>query len=174
MNLRSQYIGESVGGSVGGILATLNVISGLSGVGLSSSQIVLLALASGLASGLVVASSRYLTLKAGADRDLIQKTGSIGTISPIKSSIAIYLAYLIGTMLLLSVYIFDLIFQLGLNNTFLYTILLAPVLFYLIGLYESQTLGLFNVNYGIETTLIGLISGSLSYIVGSMVRNQIK
>ena len=168
MDLQFQYVSEFVAGSVGGILSAITMITVLAGAGLPASLIIGLAVANGVANGVAAGSTKYLS----AQSDIYK--GVKVTHTPTQSAIATFLFYLFGTSISLSIYIADYIFGLNIKDRYIYSLIMIPILLYLIGAHHAQLLGRPIVYHGLEVLMIGVFSATVSYMIGSMIRNRMK
>ena len=168
MNLQFRYVSEFVAGSVGGLLSAIPMITVLSRTVLPADMIIKLTLANALATGVAGGSAKYLSSQA----DLYK--GVKMTHTPTQSATATFLFYFFGTLIGLSIYIIDALFGLNFENRYIYSMMMVPILLYLIGSHHAQILGRPSVYHGLEVLMIGVFSASITYIIGSMIRNRMK
>jgi VIT1/CCC1 family predicted Fe2+/Mn2+ transporter len=163
----SKYIAQVVYGATDGIVTTFAVIGGVYGAGLSPVIVIILGMSNVLADGFSMAASNYLSKKS--------ENGYAGNdgLSPIRSSLATFLAFVIVGLIPLLPFIYALFVYVDPNVQFGWSIAATAAAFILLGLLRGKVMKKRMLGTAIETLVVGGIAAVIAYGVGVALKGLV-
>jgi VIT1/CCC1 family predicted Fe2+/Mn2+ transporter len=169
INRFNKYVGQIVFGAIDGIVTTFAVVSATVGAGLGSGVIIVLGLANLLADGISMGVSAYLSDKSEHDRD--------GRHPPrhhsVKKGVATFGSFVVVGFVPVVIYVIDYILDLGLDNLFLISSVLAALAFAAIGWLKSFVTKEPKLLAVMETLTLGAIAAGVAYFIGNVLEQVI-
>jgi VIT1/CCC1 family predicted Fe2+/Mn2+ transporter len=157
-----KYLAEYVYGGMDGIVTTFAVVAGTIGLQLPLKTIITLAVANVVADGFGCASSRYMGARTEQDQGILS-----GNKSPLGASIATFTSFVIMGLIPAIVFIYCYYTSTALGKfPYEMTIIATAIALYSVGYAKGKILKKDPALSGLETFLVGGISGILAYNIG--------
>lgn len=162
------YLKEFVYGALDGTVTTFAIIAGSAGANLNAKIVLILGISNILADGFSMASSNYLSEKS--ERDKCRDEQSEGTkIKPFHHAFATFISFIVVGSIPLLPYLFNAIFDIWDDNTFLISCIFTSIAFVLIGQIRGRMTNKNEFFAGIETLMIGGVAATVAYAVGAFL-----
>lgn len=158
MKLYEQFLAEFIYGATDGIITTFSIVAGATGGELIQRVITILGISNVLSDGYSMGISRYLSSKAEIEQGLLKDKNAI------QSGVFTFISFvIIGIMPILPFFIYN-----G-NKAKTISLIIAIILFAMIGYIKGYILKQSVFNKSMETLFIGLSAALISYYVGIFV-----
>jgi predicted membrane protein (TIGR00267 family) len=166
---------EFVYGGMDGAVTTFAVVTGAAGANLSSRIILILGFANVLADGFSMAVGSYLSEKS--DQQLEASRGNAKESdhnAAIRASVATFLSFILVGFIPLSVYTFNYIFDLNLDNVLQISIVLTLISFAAIGYLRGVIAKTNHWRTTAESLGLGAAAAVISYVAGNVLESIIR
>jgi len=162
-------------GGMDGAVTTFAIVTGAAGANLGARVILILGLANVMADGFSMAVGAYLSEKADQQLEAKNKgQAHVANDSPLTSSIATFMSFILIGFVPLLIYIADYVFNLGLgDDALVYSIALTLVAFTSIGYLRGVITNIDRAKSAMETLGLGLAAALISYTVGNVLERII-
>ena len=160
-------------GAIDGTVTTFAVVAASFGANLDSSVVIILGLANLLADGISMGVSSYLSEKS--ERAMDVKNGKLHEhpIKPAKAGMATFGAFVVVGFVPVLIYVVDYMFDLGINNLFLWASILVALAFAAVGWLKSYVTDEPKPLAIMETLTLGAIAAGAAYLVGNVLEQII-
>lgn len=155
------FLSEFVYGGIDGIITTFSIVAGSVGGELTKNVILILGISNVLSDGYSMGVSRYLSAQTEIAEGLLK--GKHALISALATFISFVI---IGLTPILPFF-----FKEGVEAKKL-SLILALIVFFLIGIVKGYYLKESIIFNGLQTLLIGLSAAGISYYVGKIIHNK--
>ena len=168
-----KYLSQLVYGGIDGIVTTFAVVAASVGASLSSSVVIILGLANLIADGISMGISSYLSEKSERSMELKQNKPHDNHINPAKAGIATFGAFVAVGFVPVIIYVADYIFNIGLDNLFVWSSSLAALAFIGVGWVKSYVADEPKLLAVTETLALGAVAASAAYFIGSLLEQVV-
>lgn len=164
---RFVYLREFVYGGMDGCITTFAVVAGATGANLTPGIIIVLGFANLVADGFSMSVGNYLSARSVTMKDNDTQVNEMR--SPIRTSAATFLSFIIVGLVPLFAYVIDYIVVTEIFNPFIVSTVLTGISFCLIGLMRSYVTGSSILKSLTETLLLGSLAAILAYFIGDLL-----
>ena len=163
-----KYLPEFVYGGIDGAVTTFAVVSGVLGVSLSASIVLILGFANLIADGFSMAVSNYLSVKSRND---VQGKRA----NAVKSALATFASFCAIGFIPLFSFVMALVTNnpLTIKNQFYYSILLTLIALGCVGWVKGKISQKNEIKSSVHTILIGGIAAALAFATGYLIKNLV-
>jgi len=155
-----KYLPEFVYGGIDGSVTTFAIVAGVVGASLSSGIILILGLANLLADGFSMGVSNYFSQKS--ENDIVEHSNKNAN----KTASTTFISFIIIGSVPLIPYFVDYTFNLNSEKTFIWSITMTLIAFYIIGYLKGSFSNMNKIKSGLEVLAMGTIAALISYYVG--------
>jgi VIT1/CCC1 family predicted Fe2+/Mn2+ transporter len=167
------YLSEFVYGGIDGAVTTFAVVAGATGARFDAKVILVLGIANLIADGFSMGVGSYLSTKSEQELMVKRKESIKDEPSPVINGATTYVAFIVVGLVPLLAYIFDVAFDLNLDNVFGIAITLTALAFIGIGLLKSRVAQSHVPRAIAETLVLGAIAASAAYVLGDVLERII-
>lgn len=160
---KATLLGDVVFAADDGIITTFAVVAGAFGASLSLSVVIILGFANLFADALSMASGHYLGIKSEIDYQKAQRNDKGLSHSPIKHGLVTFVSFVLGGLIPLMPYLFDL------GDRFLASALLVVGSLFGIGATRAYLAKKNIFSGGFEVLTVGGAAAVIAYFVGLML-----
>ena len=158
--LIKKYLPEFIYGGIDGSVTTFAIVAGVIGASLSSGVILILGLANLLADGFSMGVSNYFSQKSENDlADHEHKNAK-------KTAFTTFISFIIVGTIPLIPYVIDYILKLNSDKTFIWSVTMTLIAFYVVGYMKGTFSNVHKNKSGMEVLTMGAIAALISYYVG--------
>lgn len=155
----TKYIAPGVYGATDGIITTFAVIGGVYGASLSPTIVLILGMSNVLADGFSMAASNYLSRRT----EHADENGQHGELSPLRSSLATFIAFVVVGMIPLIPFICALFVDMEKTSQFIWSIIATFSAFLLLGLVRGKVTKKNMALTALETLIVGGVAAAIAY-----------
>lgn len=177
LNRLKENLREVIYGGMDGAVTTFAVVTGAAGANLDVRVILILGFANVFADGFSMAVGSYLSERSDQELTILEgKAKAEDYDSPVRASIATFVAFVLVGFVPLIVYVVDYVLDLDMQNDkmLMYAVALTLLTFVLIGLLRAHATKTKKTKAVLESLGLGLAAAIISYAAGSLLEKIIK
>ena len=162
------YLKEFVYGALDGTVTTFAIIAGSAGANLDAKIVLILGISNVFADGFSMASSNYLSEKSEREQCGDESIEGI-KVKPFHNAFATFISFIVIGSIPLFPYLFNAIFGVWHDRTFLISCIFTSIAFILVGQIRGRMTNKNKFFAGIETLTIGGVAATVAYAVGAFL-----
>ncbi|HSX12197.1 MAG TPA: VIT1/CCC1 transporter family protein [Rhabdochlamydiaceae bacterium] len=169
--MKHAYLKDFIYGAIDGTVTTFAVVAGVAGADLSMGIVLILGAANLVGDGFSIGVSSFLAARTERDIYLKQQIPRMVHLSPIRSGLSTFSAFLIAGLVPLVPFIFKWLSPHTVFDAFYWSAVATGIGFFIIGALKAPFIHRKWFVSGLQTFLMGAIAASLAYFVGMWLRN---